>query len=110
MANIFNLMGGGNSIPQMGSATATKDLLGFMKNPQVVGSIKNMASQLQSMQGLQGGMGNMMQMMAQNNPQIKMIMDMMNNGGGNPEQIVTQKLQEMGIDKNEFMQELQSMM
>ncbi len=109
MASIFDMIGGNNVATQVTGTNATQDMLGFMRNPQVANSLKGMASQLQGIQGMQGGMGNMLNMMAQNNPQLKMITQMMN-GGGNPQQMVQQKLKEMGIDEQQFMSELQSMM
>lgn len=106
MANIFNTIS--NGVVSSG-VNATSDMLGFMRNPQVANSLKGIASQFQSMQSLNGGMSGVMNMMAQKNPQMRMIMDMMKNGS-NPEQVVKQKLQEMGIDEKQFMTEVQSMM
>ena len=106
MANIFNAISNGVAL---GGANATSDMLGFMRNPQVANSLKGMASQFQSMQSLNGGMSGVMNIMAQKNPQMKMIVNMMKNGS-NPEQMVKQKLQEMGIDESQFMAEIKSMM
>ena len=106
MANIFNTISNGMA---SSGTNATSDMIGFMRNPQVANSLKGMASQFQSMQSLNGGMSGVMNMMAQKNPQMKMIVNMMNNGS-NPEQMVKQKLKEMGIDESQFMAEVKSMM
>lgn len=65
--------------------------------PQVNPQIKQLMGMMQGQNPMQ-----MLQTMAKQNPQLKPIIDMLNNGA-NPEQLVRQICQQRGIDVNQFM-------
>lgn len=110
MANIFG------NLPDVGSmATANGGgIMEMFKNPQMANSLKGMAQNLQGVMSMGGSPmgGNPMEMimsqMAQQNPMLSPIMGMLQSGQS-PESIATSKLEELGINKNEFMREMQKM-
>lgn len=77
----------------------------LLNNPFVKQGPQLNSQEKQLINMFNGGNQNPMQMlqtMAMQNPQLKPIIDMLNNGA-NPEQLVRQICQQRGIDVNQFM-------
>lgn len=67
--------------------------------PQNLNNIKNMMNMVRSAGNPQA----MMQSMIQNNPQMKQVMDIVNNSGGDPKAAFYKMAEEKGIDPEEIL-------
>lgn len=76
---------------------------GLSQQTSNLSQIKNMMNMLKTANNPQA----MLQMMIQRNPQLKNIMDYINQHGGNPEQAFYAMAKEKGVDPNEVIRMLQ---
>lgn len=67
--------------------------------PQNLNNIKNMMNMVKSAGNPQA----MMQSMIQNNPQMKQVMDIVNNSGGDPKAAFYKMAEEKGVDPEEIL-------
>ena len=77
-------------------------LTGMSPIAQSMNQAKQMAQAIQS--------GNPLQTIGQNNPQMKQVMDYINSCGGNPEQAFYQLAKERGVDPQQILDQVKSIM
>ena len=73
--------------------------------PQMKQQIKNIADQLRSMQTPQGALN---QMMLNNNPQLQNALKYIRENGGNPQAAFMNYARQMGIDPQQFLEQIKS--
>lgn len=86
--------------PMLGLLNQSKGLSQQVNN---LSQIKNMMNILRTANNPQA----MLQMMIQKNPQLKSVMDYINQHGGNPQQAFYAMAKEKGVDPNEIIRILQ---
>lgn len=74
-------------------------LMQLAKSNPMMGQIKQMMGMLQGAQNPTA----MLKQMAQNNPQLKQVMDIVNANGGNPEKAFYATAEQYGVDPQEIL-------
>ena len=71
-------------------------------NPQVIQNVKNMMNQIKLAQNPQM----MLNQMMMNNPQFASVINLINQGGGNPETVFYNLAKQKGVDPNCILNQL----